>query len=217
MKKVAVILSGCGVYDGSEIHETVLTLLAIEQNDASYRCFAPNINQHHVINHLSGEVSEDETRNVLVESARIARGDVEDLAELRVQDFDALLVPGGFGAAKNLCSFALDGENYQVNEQVLAACQAFAQAEKPAGYMCIAPAMLPLIYPQGVQGTIGTDKGTAALIEAKGLVHNDCNVDGIVIDTKNKLVSTPAYMLATSMVEAASGINKLVKSVLLMA
>ena len=217
MKKVAVILSGCGVYDGSEIHEAVLTLLAIEQNDASYRCFAPNINQHHVINHLTGEVSEDEQRNVLVESARIARGDVEDLTELRTQDFDALLIPGGFGAAKNLCSFALDGENYQVNEQVLAACQAFAQANKPAGYMCIAPAMLPLIYPQGVQGTIGTDKGTAALIEAKGLVHNDCNVDDIVIDTNNKLVSTPAYMLATSMAEAASGINKLVKSVLLMA
>lgn len=217
MKKVAVILSGCGVYDGSEIHEAVLTLLAIEQNDASYRCFAPNINQHHVINHLTGEVSEDETRNVLVESARIARGDVEDLTELRVQDFDALLVPGGFGAAKNLCSFALDGENYQVNEQVLSACRGFAKAGKPAGYMCIAPAMLPLIYPQGVQGTIGTDKGTAALIEAKGLVHNDCNVDDIVIDTQNKLVSTPAYMLATSMAEAASGINKLVKSVLLMA
>jgi enhancing lycopene biosynthesis protein 2 len=217
MKKVAVILSGCGVYDGSEIHEAVLTMLAIEQNDASYRCFAPNIDQHHVINHLTGEVSEGEKRNVLVESARIARGDVEDLTELRVQDFDALLVPGGFGAAKNLCSFALDGENYQVNEQVLAACQAFAQADKPAGYMCIAPAMLPLIYPQGVQGTIGTDKGTAALIEAKGLVHNDCNVDDIVIDTQNKLVSTPAYMLATSMAEAASGINKLVKSVLLMA
>lgn len=214
MKKVAVILSGCGVYDGSEIHETVLTLLAIEQNGASYRCFAPNINQHHVINHLTGEVSEDEVRNVLVESARIARGDVEDLAELRVEEFDALIVPGGFGAAKNLCNFALDGNNYQVNEQVLNACQNFAQNDKPAGYMCIAPAMLPLIYPEGVQGTIGTDKGTAALISAKGLVHNDCNVDEVVIDTENKLVSTPAYMLATSMTEAASGIQKLVKSVL---
>ncbi|MCW8833437.1 MAG: isoprenoid biosynthesis glyoxalase ElbB [Colwellia sp.] len=216
MKKVAVILSGCGVYDGSEIHEAVLTLLAIEQNGASYRCFAPNISQHHVINHLTGEVSEDESRNALVESARIARGDVEDLSELREQDFDALIVPGGFGAAKNLCSFALDGENYQVNEQVLIACQAFAKADKPAGYMCIAPAMLPLIYPKGVQGTIGTDAGTAQLIGARGLVHNDCNVEDVVIDTAHKLVSTPAYMLATTMTEAASGINKLVKSVLLM-
>jgi len=217
MKKVAVILSGCGVYDGSEIHEAVLTLLAIEQSGASYRCFAPNIAQHHVINHLTGEVSEDESRNVLVESARLARGDVEDLSELRVQDFDALIVPGGFGAAKNLCNFAIDGDNYQLNEQVLLACQSFAKAGKPAGYMCIAPAMLPLIYPEGVQGTIGTDAGTAALITAQGLVHNNCNVGEVVIDTKNKLVSTPAYMLATSLTEAASGINKLVKSVLLMA
>ncbi len=214
MKKVAIILSGCGVYDGSEIHEVVLTLLAIEQNGASYRCFAPNINQHHVINHLTGEVSDDESRNVLVESARIARGDVEDLNELRAQDFDALIVPGGFGAAKNLSNFALDGENYQVNEQVLAVCQAFAKAEKPAGYMCIAPVMLPFIYPKGVQGTIGTDIGTASLISAKGLLHNDCNVEDVVIDHAHKLVSTPAYMLATTMTEAASGINNLVKNVL---
>jgi enhancing lycopene biosynthesis protein 2 len=217
MKKVAIILSGCGVYDGSEIHEAVLTLLAIEQQGASYRCFAPNISQYHVINHLTGEVSEDESRNVLVESARIARGDVEDLCELREQDFDALIVPGGFGAAKNLCNFALDGENYKINEQVLAACQAFAKADKPAGYMCIAPAMLPLIYPKGVQGTIGKDSDTAALIEAKGLLHNNCNVEDVVIDQAHKLVSTPAYMLATSLPEAASGINGLVKSVLALA
>jgi len=214
MKKVAVILSGCGVYDGSEIHETVLTLLAIEQNGASYRCFAPNITQHHVINHLTGEVSENESRNVLVESARIARGDVEDLCELREQDFDVLIVPGGFGAAKNLCTFALDGDNYSINEQVLTACQAFANADKPAGYMCIAPAMIPLIYPKGVQGTIGTDAGTASLIQAKGLVHNNCNVDEVVIDQAHKLVSTPAYMIATSITEAASGINSMVKNVL---
>ncbi|QBG35934.1 isoprenoid biosynthesis glyoxalase ElbB [Litorilituus sediminis] len=214
MKKVAVILSGCGVYDGSEIHEAVLTLLAIEQQGASYRCFAPNIEQHHVINHLTGEVSETESRNVLVESARIARGDVEDLAELRVDDYDVLIVPGGFGAAKNLCNFAIDADNYTINEQVLAAAQAFAKAEKPAGYMCIAPALLPLIYPQGIQGTIGTDTGTANLIAAKGLVHNDCQVADIVVDNAHKVVTTPAYMLATSMSEAAAGINKLVKSVL---
>ncbi len=214
MKKVAVILSGCGVYDGSEIHETVLTLLAIEENGASYHCFAPNMAQHHVINHLTGEVSENETRNVLVEAARINRGDVEDLCELREQDFDALIVPGGFGAVKNLCSFALDAENYQVNAEVLASCQAFANADKPTGYMCIAPAMLPFIYPKGVQGTIGTDSDTASLIEAQGLVHNNCNVDDIVIDQAHKVVSTPAYMLATSLTEAASGIDKLVKNVL---
>lgn len=214
MKKVAVIFSGCGVYDGSEIYESVLTLLAIEQNNASYHCFAPNISQYHVINHLTGEVSENESRNVLVESARLARGDIEDIRELKVEDFDALIVPGGFGAAKNLCDFAINGDDYQIDKQVLSACQSFALADKPAGYMCIAPALIPLIYPKGVQGTIGGDDNTASLISAKGLIHKSCAVDDIVIDEAHKLVTTPAYMLATSINEAASGINLLVKNVL---
>tara|TARA_B110000467_G_C18291161_1_gene464891 strand:- start:14 stop:670 length:657 start_codon:yes stop_codon:yes gene_type:complete len=215
MKKVAVILSGCGVYDGSEVHEAVLTLLAIEQNGASYRCFAPNIEQHHVINHFTGEES-NETRNVLAESARICRGDAEDIVELREQDFDALIVPGGFGAAKNLCNFALDGDNYNINEQVLQAAVAFAKAEKPCGYMCIAPALLPLVYGEGVQGTIGCDNDTAKLIVAKGLTHIECEVDGVVIDQERKVVTTPAYMLATSISEASKGITKLVRNVLLL-
>ncbi len=214
MKKIAVILSGCGVYDGSEIHEAVLTLLAIDKNNASYRCFAPNINQHHVINHLTGEVSETETRNVLVESARIARGDVEDITLLSADEFDALIVPGGFGAAKNLCNFAIKGQDCDINEQVLAAGQMFAKANKPAGYMCIAPAMLPLIYGEGVQGTIGTDVSIAESIEAMGMNHKSCPVDNIIVDADNKLVSTPAYMLATSISEAAVGVEKLVKAVL---
>jgi len=214
MKNVAVILSGCGVYDGSEVHEAVLTLLAIEQQGARYNCFAPNIEQHHVINHFSGEVSSDESRNVLVEAARINRGDVEDLTELREKDFDAIIFVGGFGAAKNLSSFALDNDNYSVNEQVLSAAKAFAKVEKPAGYMCIAPALLPLIYPAGVKGTIGKDNATAALISAKGLSHIDCDVTDVVIDEAHKIVTTPAYMLAESISEASVGINKLVKYVL---
>ena len=217
MKKVAVILSGCGVYDGSEIHEAVLTLLAIEQNEAKYRCFAPNINQHHVINHLTGEVSEAETRNVLVESARIARGDIEDIAELRVEDFDALILPGGFGAAKNLCDFAIKGNECSMDESVLTACQSFAKAGKPAGYMCIAPAMLPLIYGQGIKGTIGMDKGVAESLESMGLSHENCNVTDIVMDMDNKVVTTPAYMLADSISAAADGIGKLVRAVIFMA
>jgi enhancing lycopene biosynthesis protein 2 len=215
MKNVALILSGCGVYDGSEIHEVVLTLLALEQNGASYRCFAPNIDQHHVINHINGEVSE-ETRNVLVESARLCRGDVEDITELRVADFDALILPGGFGAAKNLCNFALDADSYSINEQVLEVTSAFAKAEKPAGYMCIAPALLPLVYGQGVQGTIGYENDTAKLIAAKGLNHIHCEVEDVVIDQARKVVSTPAYMLATSISEASKGITKLVRNVLLL-
>ncbi|MBA6338009.1 isoprenoid biosynthesis glyoxalase ElbB [Colwellia sp. BRX8-7] len=216
MKKIAIILSGCGVYDGSEIHESVLTLLAIEQQGASYRCFAPNINQHHVINHLTGAVSEDETRNVLVESARIARGDIEDITELYHEEFDALIFPGGFGAAKNLCGFALDAENYQINAEVLVAAQRFIKADKPLGFMCIAPAMIPLIYGEDVQATIGKDRDIAESLIKRGLAHVDCEVGDIVVDGKRKLVSTPAYMLATSLVEAASGINKLVKKVILL-
>ena len=213
MKKIAIILSGCGVYDGSEIHESVLTLLAIEQQGASYRCFAPNINQHHVINHLTGEVTEDETRNVLVESARIARGDIEDIVELYQEEFDALIFPGGFGAAKNLCTFALDAENYQINPEVLSAAQSFIKVDKPLGFMCIAPAMIPLIFGEDAQGTIGKDRDIAQSLMNRGLAHVDCDVDDIIVDGKRKLVSTPAYMLATSLVEAASGINKLVKKV----
>ena len=209
-----MILSGCGVYDGSEVHEAVLTLLAIEQQGAKYNCFAPNITQHHVINHVTGEVSHDESRNVMVEAARINRGDLEDLIELREKDFDGVIFVGGFGVAKNLSSFALDNESYTVSEQVLTVAKAFAKVEKPAGYMCIAPALLPMIYPAGVKGTIGRDNNTAALIAAKGLSHIDCDVADVVVDEAHKIVTTPAYMLADSISEAAVGINKLVKYVL---
>ncbi|GHF00830.1 isoprenoid biosynthesis glyoxalase ElbB [Thalassotalea profundi] len=214
MKNVAVILSGCGVYDGSEIHEAVLTLLALDQQGAKYRCFAPNINQYHVINHLTGEVSENETRNVLVESARISRGDVENIEELCVDEFDAIIFPGGFGAAKNLCDFAINGENCTVNPLVLNAAKTFANANKPAGYMCIAPAMLPFVYGEHIVGTIGNDAGVAQALTQLGLKHKNCAVDDIVVDEKSKLVTTPAYMLATSISEAAQGINKLVTKVL---
>lgn len=216
MKNIAVILSGCGVYDGSEVHEAVLTLLAIEQAGAKYRCFAPNIKQHHVINHLTGEVMQDEQRNVLIESARITRGDVEDLSEFYIDEFDALIVPGGFGAAKNLSNFAINSEVFSVNEQVLSVCQAFAKAKKPAGYMCIAPAMIPLIYGENAQATIGTDLSIAEALVSAGLDHKTCAVDDIVVDDTRQLVSTPAYMLATSLPEAASGINKLVAKVIKM-
>lgn len=216
MKNIAVILSGCGVYDGSEVHEAVLTLLAIEQNGAKYRCFAPNITQHHVINHFSGEVAENEQRNVLVESARIARGDVEDIIDCSPQEFDAIVIPGGFGAAKNLSDFAIKGEDFNVNKQLVDTCQAFAKAKKPAGFMCIAPAMIPLIYGTDVQATIGTDESIAQSLINIGLAHRSCTVDDIVVDEQHKLVSTPAYMLASSLTEAASGINKLVKKVIAM-
>ena len=212
-KKVAVILSGCGVYDGAEIHESVITLLRLDQRGAQVQCFAPNIAQHHVINHLTGEEM-PESRNVLVESARIARGDIKDISEANVEDFDALIVPGGFGAAKNLSDFAFKGTECAVQPDVLALAEAFAEAGKPIGLMCISPAIAAKIYGPGVICTIGKDADTAAAVSKMGGEHQECEVSEIVEDKARKLVSTPAYMLANSISEAASGINKMVDRVL---
>ncbi|BAN57148.1 MULTISPECIES: isoprenoid biosynthesis glyoxalase ElbB [Pseudomonas] len=212
-KKVAVILSGCGVYDGAEIHESVITLLRLDQRGAQVQCFAPNIAQMHVINHLTGEEM-PESRNVLVESARIARGEVKDIREAKAEEFDALIVPGGFGAAKNLSNFAVEGANCSVNPDVLELAEAFADACKPVGLICISPALAAKIYGPGVVCTIGSDAGTAAAVEKMGGTHEECDVQDIVEDTQRKLVTTPAYMEAKSISEAAGGIYKLVDRVL---
>jgi len=212
-KKVAVILSGCGVYDGAEIHESVLTLLRLDQRGAEVECFAPDIQQHHVINHLTGEQM-PETRNVLVESARIARGKIKNILEADVTEFDALIIPGGFGAAKNLSDFATAKAGCQVEKRVLAMAEAFAGAGKPVGLICVTPALAAKIYGPGVTCTIGNDPDTVAAITKMGGLHKECEVTDIVEDTARKLVSTPAYMTATSISEAASGINKLVDRVL---
>lgn len=216
MKKVAVVLSGSGVLDGAEINEAVLTLLHITKQGASYQCFAPDIEQMHVVDHLRGEAG-GESRNVLVESARIARGEVKPLSELNAADFDALILPGGFGVAKNFCDFAVNGADMQVNEQVLAVGKAFVDARKPAGYMCIAPVLLPHIYGEGVRVTIGNDSEVAGAIEKMGGKHVDCPVHDIVVDDNHRLVTTPAYMLAENLVDAEKGISKLVEKVLYMA
>ena len=212
-KKVAVILSGCGVYDGAEIHESVLALLCLSQRGAEVQCFAPDIPQHHVINHLTGQESA-ESRNVLVEAARIARGKIRDVRELQAADYDALVIPGGFGAAKNLSDFAFRGASCAVQPDVLAAARGFAAAHKPVGLICIAPALAARIYGAGVQCTIGNDPDTAATLADMGAEHVECAVDDVVVDAQRKLVTTPAYMLAKSLAEAASGINKLVDRVL---
>ncbi|BCX71155.1 MULTISPECIES: isoprenoid biosynthesis glyoxalase ElbB [Pseudomonas] len=212
-KKVAVILSGCGVYDGAEIYESVITLLRLDQRGAQVQCFAPNIAQLHVINHLTGEEM-PESRNVLVESARIARGEIKDIREADAEDFDALIIPGGFGSAKNLSNFAIEGTGCTVQPEVLALTEAFAEAGKPVGLICISPALAAKIYGPGVTCTIGNDADTAAALNKMGATHKDCAVSDIVEDKARKLVSTPAYMLAQSISEAASGINKLVDRVL---
>lgn len=214
MVKVAVVLAGCGVYDGAEVNEAVLTLLCLEQSGAAYQCMAPNIEQMHVINHLTGQPSEGETRNVMVEAARIARGNIIDLATADAEDYDALIVPGGFGAAKNLSNFAVAGADMEVQADFLKFAQAMHQAGKPIGLICIAPVMTAAIFGEGTQCTIGNDADTAAAINAMGALHVDCPVTEARVDTAKKLVTTPAYMLAGSVSEAYSGIGECVKEVL---
>lgn len=209
-KKVAVILSGCGVYDGSEIHEAVITLVQLDRCHAQVQCFAPDTPQTQVINHLTGEAVK-ENRNVLIEAARIARGDIKPLSALRVEDFDALVMPGGFGAAKNLCDFALQGTQFQVRPDVLSAAQAFANAQKPVGLICIAPVMAVKIYGEGVVCTLGQSECDAArAVQSLGAVVQTCAADDFVEDSARKLLTTPAYMVAQSLREAASGIEKMI-------
>ncbi|MCC2616907.1 isoprenoid biosynthesis glyoxalase ElbB [Aestuariibacter halophilus] len=214
MKSVAILLSGCGVFDGAEIHESVLTMLNVEKMGAKYQCFAPDLEQMHVINHLTGEVDAGATRNVLVEAARIARGAIQPLAAFDPAEFDALLVPGGFGMAKNLCDFAVAGQDCRVPDSVVNPLKAFAATGKPAGYACIAPALLSQVYGEGIQLTIGNDPETASALQAMGAVHMDCAVDDIVVDEQHNVVTTPAYMLAGSISEAAAGIERWVEAVL---
>ena len=216
-KKIGVVLSGCGVYDGSEIHEAVITLLAIDRNGATAVCMAPDIAQMHVVNHLSGEVAAGETRNVLVEAARIARGKIRDIATVRATELDALIMPGGFGAAKNLCDFAVKGADCSVNPEVARLLREMVAARKPVAAVCIAPVVLSKVLGADQlphQLTIGTDTGTAAALTSMGSQHIPCPARDFVIDRANKIVSTPAYMLAGGIAEAAEGIEKCVKALL---
>jgi enhancing lycopene biosynthesis protein 2 len=213
--KVAVILSGCGVYDGAEIQESVLTLLALAKAGAEVSCLAPDIAQRQVIDHTSGDVLEDEDRNVMVEAARISRGEILPLDNARVDDFDSFIYVGGFGVAKNLSSYAFDGANYDVDPAVIDLIQSTHAAGKPQGFICIAPVLAArALGEQHVKLTIGNDAATAAALEAKGAQHIDCSVDSIVVDQSNRVVTTPAYMLAQSITEAERGINQLVEAVL---
>ncbi len=217
MAKIGVILSGCGVYDGSEIHEAVIMLLAIDRAGAEAVCMAPNIDQMHVVNHLSGDVAENETRNVLVESARIARGNIKDISTVTAGDFDALILPGGFGAAKNLCDFAVKGPECSAQPEVARLVRETVAAQKPLAAVCIAPAVLSRILGDDKLAhklTIGTDAGTAQALTAMGSEHVSCPVSECVIDRDNKIISTPAYMLAGRISEAADGIEKTVKTLI---
>lgn len=218
MKKVAVILSGCGVFDGSEIHESVLVLLALDRAKAQIVCTAPDLPQHHVTNHITKQAVASETRNILVESARIARGAIIPLRQFNVNEVDAIILPGGFGAATNLCTFAVQNEKYEVQAEVAQVLQAAHKAGKPLGFVCIAPAIAARLFgAEKVELTIGNDAGTAARLQMAGAQHVSCAVHNVVVDRRLKIVTTPAYMLAERITEAEAGINKLVQAVLEMA
>ena len=222
MPKVGVVLSGCGVYDGAEIHESVITLLTLDRHGAEYLIMAPNVEQMHVINHLSGQPEEGESRNVLVESARIARGNISDMAEVKASDIDALIFPGGFGGAKNLSNFAVKGTAATVNPEVERLVKEMMSAGKPVGFICITPAVAAKIFEQakveGVKLTVGNDPDTSAAINSLGADHIECPVDEIAVDEQRKIVSAPAYMYGDSSISGvAAGIEKLVAKVLEMA
>lgn len=210
MKKIAVILAGCGHLDGSEIRESVLTLLEIDRNGAEAHIFAPDIKQHHVINHLSGKEMAEE-RNVLVEAARIARGKIKPLSELNASEFDALIMPGGFGAAKNLATIAFEGAAGTVNGMVKNVIDAFVKSEKPVGSICISPAIVGVaLKNQNPKLTLGNESN---MLEEIGVQSSKCNTDDIVFDSRLKLVSTPAYMHNDRLSKISDGIAKLVKKV----
>lgn len=218
--KIGVCLAGCGVMDGAEIQEAVFALLALDQAGATAICCAPNVAQMHVINHLSGEPVPGVQRNVLEESARIARGKIRDLATVRAEELDGLIFPGGFGAAKNLCNFATAGAACNVHPEVERLIGECIRVNKPIGAICIAPAMLTRVLGNlGIAATvtIGDDAGTAVAIEAMGGHHQVCSVTGCVVDEVHRIVTTPAYMLGPGPAAVWTGIQALVQTVLRLA
>ncbi|TVQ86631.1 MAG: isoprenoid biosynthesis protein ElbB [Bacteroidetes bacterium] len=212
MKKFAVVLSGCGVFDGAEIHEATLSMYAIKKQGAEYEIFAPDIDQHHVINHITGDEM-NEKRNVMVEAARIARGNIKPLSEFNAADFDAILFPGGFGVAKNLCTFAFDGADCKVDADTEKAIKAMYKAGKPIGALCISPVVVAKIL-GNVELTIGQDKDTASAVEKMGAHHKQTNHGEVIIDAKNNVYTTPCYMLDANIVQIGEGAENIVRAIL---
>lgn len=210
MKKFAIILAGSGVYDGAEIHEATLTMLAIMQQGGTYKIFAPDISQHHVINHLTGEEM-DETRNVLIESARIARGEIKDLKEFNAGNFDALIIPGGFGAAKNLCNFAVKGADCEVNPEVARAIKDMHAAKKPIGALCISPVIIAKVLGE-VELTVGQDEGTIEKVEEMGGQHISTTHGDVVYDSDHNVFTTPCYMLEANILQIYEGTSNIVEA-----
>jgi enhancing lycopene biosynthesis protein 2 len=211
MTKVGVLLCGCGMYDGSEVHEATLTLFFLDRAGADIVCMAPDIAQAEVVDHVSGRAT-GEKRQVLIEAARIARGDIRDIKQVKAGELSALILPGGLGASKNLCDFTFKGVDCAVNPEVARLIREVHQAGKPIGFICIAPAIAAKVL--GAKVTMGTDQATAAAVERMGGSHVACQVDQIAVDEEKKVVSTPAYMLGPTISKVALGIEKLVAKVL---
>lgn len=214
--KIGIVLAGCGVKDGSEIHEAVLALLAVRKNSAEPVFMSPGLDQADVVNHLTDEAS-PEKRNIMTESARITRGNIRNIKEVGEKELDALIFPGGYGAAKNLCDFAVKGENCAVNPDVSRLIKEMHAARKPVGFICIAPVICAAVFRGDPKVkprlTIGTDPGTAAKLEKMGAEHVSRRATEVCVDEKNLFVSTPAYMSAQCITELEKGISNLVDTV----
>lgn len=218
-KNIGVLLAGCGVYDGAEIHEATLTLYFLDLEGANIINIAPNIDLMHVINHVTSDES-GERRNVLTEAARIARGDIKDLTNISANDLDALIIPGGFGAAKNFINYAVKGRDCEINPEVKRIINEMVDAGKPVGAMCIAPMVVAVaLREKDIKPvlTIGNDKQTASDLVFFGAMHQIAKVDELAVDDKNKIVSTPAYMIGPNISDIGKGIEKLVKKLISMA
>jgi len=209
-KKFAVVLAGCGVFDGAEIHESTMALYSIMKHGGVYEIFAPDIDQAHVINHITGKEM-PETRNVLIESARIARGNIKPLSEFKAKNFDALVIPGGFGAAKNLSSFAFEGVNMKINDEIEAVIKDSIEAGIPIGAMCIAPVILAKIL-ENPELTIGQDEDTIEAIEAMGGKHINTDHGDVIVDVNYKIATTPCYMLDANLLQIADGADNIIKA-----
>jgi len=220
---VAVLLAGCGHLDGAEVREAVLTLLALDQHGAAFRCIAPNAGQRHVVDHATGKAADGQARNILEEASRIARaGQCLDLAAARAEDFDALMLPGGFGVAKNLCTFAFDGPRASVRKDVADFTMAFFNAKKPVGAICISPALVAVLLSAsglGARLTLGSGQGTKDAMDALGHEHIAVeDARGVVTDRARNLVTTPAYMFDDARLsDVYVGIERCVAEVLRLA
>ncbi|MCA8966989.1 MAG: isoprenoid biosynthesis glyoxalase ElbB [Planctomycetes bacterium] len=213
-KRVGVILSGCGFLDGSEVHEAVLALMHLDRHGVEIVCMAPDGNQADVVDHVAKKPVEGASRSMLTEAARIARGRIQPLGEVDPATLDAVVMPGGFGAAKNLSNFAVRGAAGSANPEVARVLKTMHAAGKPIGAICIAPAVVALVLgKEHPRLTIGNDAGTAKAIEQLGAAHVDCAVTDCVIDADRRIVTTPAYMYDARVHEVAQGIGKLVDAV----